>query len=1798
MSKNATSSIPFVKGLAALFLVIGLIFSFDSYAQVSPQFYSSTYSGGGNVYPFRTGTAGNKVQWLYPAGKFTDGTNPAYGGLITSVYIKATAGTSGSYKDLKVELGHTSLTTLTSGTWESGLTKCFEDDVTLTPNSTNPYWVEIPLTKPFPYNPKKALILSISNPSYSGGFTINQETVSYNGRKYGDQSSTSSRGAGRQLVVAGIDVKVPGPNNAGVVSIDSPSVFCGGTQSIYATIENTGSNQIKEVTVNWSLDGKAQTPIAYKKTLDTIGGSGNTEAQIYLGSATFNTKRTILVYTTKPNNVTDTVTHNDSLQADFSPALSGNIYVGAKGDYQSLGALADDLSQSGVCGPVTVYVRPGTYTERMVFGEISGVSATNKIQFISAHTDSVTIQYTGTSAGQNTIQFDGTEYVSFKNFTIEADGSSGFAVSMTGGSDYNKFTGCIIQANPSARSTLSQPLVLSGSASSYSAYGNSGNYNIFTDNTFIGGYYGVCMVGASTSSMAEGNEFIGNTFKDSYYYGLRFYYVSGVVFKNNTIGDLRNTYNYGMYIYFISNFEFENNTITETYYGNFFAYANYYSYRGTPSVFANNMIAGDNVNYALYAYYLSHTNFWHNSIYGKGNNYLVYSYYLRSVDIRNNIFYYDGSGDLWYARGSGGTEFRELDNNDFYTNGSIFYLSSGQYRSLGSLSGIATGLNKNNYSVDPEWVDNGSDLHLTGKSPSMFGANVGITEDIDGDKRCVFAPSIGVDEKSQTTLPPVANFLTPDTVWMGTTTSFLNYNKPSNTSGALWYVNGVATSDSIHLEYTATNTGMDTISLVMENCSGKDSITKLVYVSPILRAPKVDFSATSKNIYTGDLVSLLDLSENGVTAWEWDITPKSVYDPFLFIWSRTYFFDGKKDSLAANPSLYFEYPGIYSVKLKVGNSFGDDSLTKTAYIKVRQRSVMCNIPWDTDGSYGTLYDDGGPDGNYSAGKNGLNGCTYLISSCKGAIDLDISQFDLEKGDYLKVFDGADIDSRPLWDISAYPDGMTGKLGNPSVVSTFKAQSGSAYFVFESDNDNATLGKGFAINWEIDLSTTWSSPTASISMPDTACVGFVTTFENTSTGNWSGIEWDLDNDGTVEGIGNEYEYTFTTGGTYEIKLSALSLCATKDSVIKKIFIESPKQAPTPDFTTSATLVAAGDTVYLEDNSTYCSNFTMWEISPADYQLIDNGKETDENLGVVFTKGGFFDVKLVKGNTFGKDSLIKTSHIQVLDYCTPNVFNLDPDFGISRVEFGDIDNSSAMGRAGYNNYLSISTSVEVGHSYDLTIERSSGTKEMSRKAWIDWNIDGDFEDANELVAFEASNTTSSFTATVTVPGGLTVGKTRLRVATSYKNQKNTPCGPHAFGEFEDYTVNITADLTPPVITLSGLVTEDIEVGTPWVEAGYKSIDLVDGDITSQVSRTAAPDENTVGTYLVTYTSTDAAGNTTTVSRTINIVDTTVPTIELLGDDTLYVEIFTSFTDPGTIESDNYDPTIKADVTSNVDTANLGTYSVDYCVTDANGNGPACVTRTVIVFDDIFPKVTLLGNDPETVEVFSQYTDAGIDVVENHSYTTTTSGTWTGSTAVLGTYKLTYTVVDPAGNTVVVSRTIEVVDTKAPVIALQGNGVEYIDRWSTYTDAGYVVSDNYYDEADLTITVGGDYIDTQSEGIYYITYTAEDPSANVSTTVTRAIIITNPTSVGTELEANSLTVYPNPSTGLVNIAVNLSNSEVVTVNVVDALGKVLMTERAGMDNGTIVTMNLSDLGTGVYFIEVNGTDFHSVKPVNITK
>ena len=164
-----------------------------------------------------------------------------------------------------------------------------------------------------------------------------------------------------------------------------------------------------------------------------------------------------------------------------------------------------------------------------------------------------------------------------------------------------------------------------------------------------------------------------------------------------------------------------------------------------------------------------------------------------------------------------------------------------------------------------------------------------------------------------------------------------------------------------------------------------------------------------------------------------------------------------------------------------------------------------------------------------------------------------------------------------------------------------------------------------------------------------------------------------------------------------------------------------------------------------------------------------------------------------------------------------------------------------------------------------------------------------------------------------------------------------------------IDVIEDTTIPLITLLGDAAVTTEVGGTYTDAGATASDNYDGDITSSIEQVSTIDTAIVDTYTVTYNVSDANGNAAVeVTRTINVVDTTIPLIILLGDAAVTIEVGGTFTDAGATASDNYDGDITSSIeqVSTIDTAIVDTYTVTYNVSDANGNAAVEVTRTVDV------------------------------------------------------------------------------------------------------------------------------------------------------------------------------------------------------------------------------------------------------------
>jgi hypothetical protein len=95
-------------------------------------------------------------------------------------------------------------------------------------------------------------------------------------------------------------------------------------------------------------------------------------------------------------------------------------------------------------------------------------------------------------------------------------------------------------------------------------------------------------------------------------------------------------------------------------------------------------------------------------------------------------------------------------------------------------------------------------------------------------------------------------------------------------------------------------------------------------------------------------------------------------------------------------------------------------------------------------------------------------------------------------------------------------------------------------------------------------------------------------------------------------------------------------------------------------------------------------------------------------------------------------------------------------------------------------------------------------------------------------------------------------------------------------DQVVITIVPDTTPPVITLNGASSITLECGVnTYTEAGATAVDDCDGAV-SVVRSGSVQDEP--GTYTITYTATDASGNTATATRTVQVQDTIAPQIGL--------------------------------------------------------------------------------------------------------------------------------------------------------------------------------------------------------------------------------------------------------------------------------------------------------------------------------
>jgi subtilisin family serine protease len=404
---------------------------------------------------------------------------------------------------------------------------------------------------------------------------------------------------------------------------------------------------------------------------------------------------------------------------------------------------------------------------------------------------------------------------------------------------------------------------------------------------------------------------------------------------------------------------------------------------------------------------------------------------------------------------------------------------------------------------------------------------------------------------------------------------------------------------------------------------------------------------------------------------------------------------------------------------------------------------------------------------------------------------------------------------------------------------------------------------------------------------------------------------------------------------------------------------------------------------------------------------------------------------------------------------------------------------------------------------------------------------------------------------------------------------------------YTITTAADNTPPVITLIGDQTITVQVFETYNDERATAEDNFDGDITSSIQINNPVNTDILGSYIITYNVTDNAGNEAEeVQRTVNVVDTTVPEITIIGDELVRIIVGTEYEDAGATAEDNYDGDITTEIntTNDVDVNTIGTYTILYNVSDSSGNNATEVSRIVEILppDTEAPVITLSGDATLEIEVGSDYVDEGATAEDDFDGDISTQIVVENlpDTSVLGTYIITYNVQDAAGNEAQeVIRAVDVVDTTIPVINLKGNQTETIEVNSSYLDAGATASDNY--DGIITANIVKEGIVNENEvGSYFITYDVSDSSGNKAEQVTRTVNVVDTTKPVITLNGEAFIL-------------------VETGNNYSDLGATATDNYDGDITSNIVTINPVDINTpNTYIVTYNVTDRNNNSALEVTR
>ncbi|WP_217179230.1 HYR domain-containing protein [Gillisia limnaea] len=378
---------------------------------------------------------------------------------------------------------------------------------------------------------------------------------------------------------------------------------------------------------------------------------------------------------------------------------------------------------------------------------------------------------------------------------------------------------------------------------------------------------------------------------------------------------------------------------------------------------------------------------------------------------------------------------------------------------------------------------------------------------------------------------------------------------------------------------------------------------------------------------------------------------------------------------------------------------------------------------------------------------------------------------------------------------------------------------------------------------------------------------------------------------------------------------------------------------------------------------------------------------------------------------------------------------------------------------------------------------------------------------IVTFEDATATDNCDVIVEQTAGLTsgsqfpIGESNVEFTATDASGNTSSCS---------FTITIT-DNDPPTILCPANIDMEVDAGICGAVVSFETPTASDNsgqEVT--VTQTAGPasgEEFPVGTTTVTFTATDAAGNTASCSFDVSVNDTEDPTFGSVSDITVNTDAgvcgaVVSFEAP--TATDNCEGTVVTLNEGSLASGSefpVGTTTVTYTATDAAGN-TSTVSFDVIVVDNEDPAITCPANVNQTTEAgesFAIVTFEDATATDNCDVTVEqTAGLTSGSQFPIGESTVTFTATDASGNTSSCSFTITITDNDPPTILCPAN----IDMEVDAGICGAVVSfetptatDNSGQEVTVTQTAGPASGEVFPVGTTTVTFTATDAAGNTA-------------------------------------------------------------------------------------------------------